>query len=174
MHWSNQTGQLVQPAAVVIVATAPLQAAAYVGAILVRLRSNRRRVEDLGSSERMRLDWLRDLTLTFAVVLGLMLVYLGSFAIGHPLPPGSSRILYAGVAVVVYAWGYLGLRHSEVLAAPPDLVPPEPAPALANSAVDLPRQPEKVMTPAEMTPRTVAPDSGETSLGGGQPVPVPG
>jgi AraC-like DNA-binding protein len=104
-----------------------VQAVTYVGAILARLRRHRRRVEELSSSDRMRLDWVRSLTVGYGAVLALMLVYLGSFAVGHPLPSESSRVLYAGVAVVVYAWGYLGLRHSEVLSVPPEVaVAPAP------------------------------------------------
>lgn len=135
----------------------------YVGAILRRLRAHRRRVEDLGSSERLRLDWVRGLTVGYAVVLGLMLVYVASFAVGRPLPPGSNRILYAGIAVVVYAWGYLGLRHSAVLSVPPELpLPPAPSVSPGRSLASEPPPelaPELAPELPPVAPLTAAPPS---------------
>lgn len=98
----------------------------YLGLIVGLLRRYRKRIADTFSSvERVRLAWLRNLTLGVVAMLGASAVFYVLGARGLPVvgldPDGIyDDLTLLGVTVFVYALGYFGLRQPEITA------PPEP------------------------------------------------
>lgn len=113
-------------ALVVITPLKLLHGVVYLGLIIGLLRRHRRRVADtLSSLERVRLTWLRNLTLGVVAMLGASAVLYALGARGLPIvgmdPSGIyDDLTLLGVTVFIYALGYFGLRQPEITA------PPEP------------------------------------------------
>lgn len=131
-----------------------LHALAYIVAILSLLRVHRRRLQDtLSSSDRINLVWLRNLlygiiALTLlAVVLYVLSLRGGSTVLG--LDPDSTYDDYMllGLAVFVYAIGYLGLRQPEIFDAQShgrrtEATGPDTQPHAATEDMDVPTAPK--------------------------------
>ncbi len=93
----------------------------YIVGILVLLKRHRQRVQDAFSyTEHVTLNWLRDLMIGIIVVAGFTAV-LYVLALGTPTPaigPDPATVYddytILGLAVLVYATGFMGLRQPEV------------------------------------------------------------
>ncbi len=117
-------------------AIAPLKlifGAAYIGAVLLLIRRHRQRIRSTFSAlERVQLDWVRNATIAFVVLLlitgGLFLASgpAGDHPVGlDPDGPYDDLTLLA-VTIMVYVIGYLGLLQTPPW--PPSNLPPETLP----------------------------------------------
>lgn len=87
----------------------------YVLLTISLLRRHHRRLEDNFSSiEHINLRWLRNFTIGVAVVWALATALHLLELAGIVLGPIESRLTPVGVAILVYAAGYLGLRQPEI------------------------------------------------------------
>lgn len=98
-----------------------IHALIYIGSIFVALKRHRRRVKDsFSTTERISLNWLRNLLVAILVLAGTAILFylltLNAQAplIGHdPASPYDDYTLL-GVAIFVYAIGFMGLRQPEI------------------------------------------------------------
>jgi AraC-like DNA-binding protein len=84
----------------------------------------------LSAVKSVRLTWIRVLAAAFGFLCGLIVVFLAGTALGLEFVWPSNTALYLSVAVIVYLWGWFGLRQPEIFSAPaaePAGRPGEPA-----------------------------------------------
>ncbi len=95
-----------------------VQAAVYI-LLILRLRQGhiRSAAQVLSARNKIYLDWVRNLVLGFVLIAALTLLYVLHVTLRLPLPGTPSIMLHLSIAGIVLAWGYLGLRQPEVLAA---------------------------------------------------------
>jgi len=97
-----------------------VQTAAYLLLIRGLLRRHARESrEALSDVESIRLNWIRTLTGAFGFLCGLIIVFLAGTAFGLDFVRPSNAILYISVALIVYLWGWFGLRQPEIFSSQP-------------------------------------------------------
>jgi AraC-like DNA-binding protein len=90
---------------------------------------------ELSDVNSIRLTWIRTLAGAFGFLCGLVAFFLAGSSLGVRFVEPSNTVLYVSVAVVVYVWGWFGLRQPIVLsAAEMERTPKETAPPPAPSA----------------------------------------
>ena len=84
--------------------------------LLRRHAGRSRRV--LSDSDSIRLTWMRALAAAFGFLCALIVVFMAGSALGLRFVRPSNTLLYITVAVIVYLWGWFGLRQPEIFDAP--------------------------------------------------------
>jgi AraC-like DNA-binding protein len=96
-----------------------IQTAAYLFLIrgLLRRHASESPAE-LSDVDSVHLTWIRTLSAAFAFLCGLILVFLAGTAFGLDFVRPSNALLYISVALIVYLWGWFGLRQPEIFSVP--------------------------------------------------------
>jgi len=99
-------------------------------------------LSDVGS---VRLIWIRALSAAFGFLCALIAFFLAGTALGLEFIRPSNTVLYVSVALIVYLWGWFGLRQPEIFLVPALAGEERPAePPSPNTAENLKRL-QKVM-----------------------------
>jgi AraC-like DNA-binding protein len=107
-----------------------IQTAAYLLLIRGLLRRHAKESPaELSDVESVRLTWIRALAAAFAFLCGLILVFLAGTALGLDFVRPSNAVLYISVALIVYLWGWFGLRQPGIFS-----MPAGPGPKAAGTA----------------------------------------
>jgi len=96
-----------------------IQTAAYLLLIRGLLRRHAKESPaELSDVESVRLTWIRALAAAFAFLCGLIIVFLAGTAFGLDFVRPSNAVLYISVALIVYLWGWFGLRQPGIFSTP--------------------------------------------------------
>ncbi|HMA53090.1 MAG TPA: hypothetical protein VKT17_01430, partial [Acidobacteriota bacterium] len=96
--------------------------------------------QELSDIESVRLTWIRALAWAFGSLCGLIFIFLAGRAFGLGFIRPSNAVLYISVALIVYLWGWFGLRQPEIFSAPAATV----APAAVTAAPPSPKEAESL------------------------------
>ena len=115
----------------------------FVYLILIRRLLRRhagRSARELSDIDSVRLIWVRALTAAFGFLCALIGLFLAGRVLGLGFIRPSNTVLYVSVTLMVYAWGWFGLRQPEIFSnSVPEGEERKAEPSSPNAAVNLKR-----------------------------------